>query len=198
MFVVINCFIYVVVGVLDIVSFVEIMDVIDCEVDKEFEKFDIIVGDINLVVVWSVWFFFIINVVMLYLCIDVDNNRLLFWLFYDVIEDCKDFDKEGIIVDCLFVVGIDTVEREILFILVDKDIEIDWLVISSDENVFDIMFIVLFFKFVVKFIEDVIFSKLVLNKLFISGVVVIIVFERFLVEIICVDNEMMFVDGKFV
>lgn len=61
----------------------------------------------------------------------------------------------------------------------------------------DIMFIVLFFKFVVKFVEDVIFSKLVLNKLFISGVVVI-VFERFLVEIICVDDEMMFVDGKFV
>lgn len=62
----------------------------------------------------------------------------------------------------------------------------------------DIMFIVLFFKFVVKFVEDVIISKLVLNELFISGVVVIIVFERFLVEIICVDNEMMFVDGKFV
>lgn len=71
------------------------------------------------------------------------------------------------------------------------------MVISSDENVLDIMFIVLFFKFVVKFVEDVIFSKLVLNELFISGVVVI-VFERFLVEIICVDNEMMFVDGKFV
>lgn len=114
-----------VVGVLDILSFVEIIDVIDCEVDKEFKKFDTIVGDINLVVVWSVWFFFIIIVVMLYLCIDVDNNRLLFWLFYDVIEDCKDFDKEGIIVDCLFVVGIDIVERETLFVLVDKDIEID-------------------------------------------------------------------------
>lgn len=114
-----------VVGVLDILSFVEIIDVIDCEVDKKFEKFDMIVGDINLVVVWSVWFFFIIIVVVLYLCIDVDNNRLLFWLFYDVIEDCKDFDKEGIIVDCLFVVGIDTVEREILFVFVGKDIEID-------------------------------------------------------------------------
>lgn len=40
-----------VVGVLDILSFVEIIDVIDCEVDKKFEKFDMIVGDINLVVV---------------------------------------------------------------------------------------------------------------------------------------------------
>lgn len=62
----------------------------------------------------------------------------------------------------------------------------------------DIMLTVLFSKSVAKLIEDVTTSKLVLNKLLISGVVVIIVSERFPVEIICVDNEMMSVDGKFV
>lgn len=61
----------------------------------------------------------------------------------------------------------------------------------------DIMLTVLFSKSVAKLIEDVISSKLALNKLLISGVV-IIVSERFPVEIICVDNEMMSVDGKFV
>lgn len=61
----------------------------------------------------------------------------------------------------------------------------------------DIMLTVLFSKSVAKLIEDVISSKLALNKLLISGVVVI-VSERFPVEIICVDNEMMSVDGKFV
>lgn len=59
------------------------------------------------------------------------------------------------------------------------------------------MLTVLFSKSVAKLIEDVISSKLALNKLLISGVVVI-VSERFPVEIICVDNEMMSVDGKFV
>lgn len=59
------------------------------------------------------------------------------------------------------------------------------------------MLTVLFSKSVAKPIEDVISSKLALNKLLISGVVVI-VSERFPVEIICVDNEMMSVDGKFV
>lgn len=61
----------------------------------------------------------------------------------------------------------------------------------------DIMLTVLFSKSVAKPAEDVISSKLALNKLLISGVVVI-VSERFPVEIICVDNEMMSVDGKFV
>lgn len=61
----------------------------------------------------------------------------------------------------------------------------------------DIMLTVLFSKSVAKPIEDVISSKLALNELLISGVVVI-VSERFPVEIICVDNEMMSVDGKFV
>lgn len=61
----------------------------------------------------------------------------------------------------------------------------------------DIMLTVLFSKSVAKLIEDVTSSKLALNKLLISGVVVI-VSERFPVEIICVDNEMMSVDGKFV
>lgn len=59
------------------------------------------------------------------------------------------------------------------------------------------MLTVLFSKSVAKPNEDVISSKLALNKLLISGVVVI-VSERFPVEIICVDNEMMSVDGKFV
>lgn len=62
----------------------------------------------------------------------------------------------------------------------------------------DIMLTVFFSKSVAKLIEDVTTSKLALNKLLISGVVVIIVSERFPVEIICVDNEMMSVDGKFV
>lgn len=61
----------------------------------------------------------------------------------------------------------------------------------------DIMLTVLFSKSVAKPIEDVTTSKLALNELLISGVVVI-VSERFPVEIICVDNEMMSVDGKFV
>lgn len=61
----------------------------------------------------------------------------------------------------------------------------------------DIMLTVLFSKSVAKPIEDGTTSKLALNKLLISGVVVI-VSERFPVEIICVDNEMMSVDGKFV
>lgn len=61
----------------------------------------------------------------------------------------------------------------------------------------DIMLTVLISKSVAKLIEDVTSSKLALNKLLISGVVVI-VSERFPVEIICVDNEMMSVDGKFV
>lgn len=61
----------------------------------------------------------------------------------------------------------------------------------------DIMLTVLFSKSVAKPAEDVTTSKLALNKLLISGVVVI-VSERFPVEIICVDNEMMSVDGKFV
>lgn len=61
----------------------------------------------------------------------------------------------------------------------------------------NIMLTVLFSKSVAKPIEDVISSKLALNELLISGVVVI-VSERFPVEIICVDNEMMSVDGKFV
>lgn len=61
----------------------------------------------------------------------------------------------------------------------------------------DIMLTVLFSKSVAKPTEDVTTSKLALNKLLISGVVVI-VSERFPVEIICVDNEMMSVDGKFV
>lgn len=72
------------------------------------------------------------------------------------------------------------------------------MVTSSEENMLDIMLTVLFSKSVAKLIEDVISSKLALNKLLISGVVVIIVSERFPVEIICVDNEMMSVDGKFV
>lgn len=59
------------------------------------------------------------------------------------------------------------------------------------------MLTVLISKSVAKLIEDVTSSKLALNKLLISGVVVI-VSERFPVEIICVDNEMMSVDGKFV
>lgn len=62
----------------------------------------------------------------------------------------------------------------------------------------DIMLTVLISKSVAKPAEDVISSKLALNKLLISGVVVIIVSERFPVEIICVDNEMMSVDGKIV
>lgn len=62
----------------------------------------------------------------------------------------------------------------------------------------DIMLTVFFSKSVAKPTEDVTTSKLALNKLLISGVVVIIVSERFPVEIICVDNEMMSVDGKFV
>lgn len=62
----------------------------------------------------------------------------------------------------------------------------------------DIMLTVSFSKSVAKPIEDVTSSKLALNELLISGVVVIIVSERFPVEIICVDNEMMSVDGKFV
>lgn len=61
----------------------------------------------------------------------------------------------------------------------------------------DIMLTVLFSKSVAKPAEDVTTSKLALNELLISGVVVI-VSERFPVEIICVDNEMMSVDGKFV
>lgn len=61
----------------------------------------------------------------------------------------------------------------------------------------DIMLTVLFSKSVAKPIEDVTTSKLALNELLISGVVVI-VSERFPVEIICVDNEIMSVDGKFV
>lgn len=61
----------------------------------------------------------------------------------------------------------------------------------------DIMLTVLFSKSVAKPTEDVTTSKLALNELLISGVVVI-VSERFPVEIICVDNEMMSVDGKFV
>lgn len=61
----------------------------------------------------------------------------------------------------------------------------------------DIMLTVLFSKSVAKPAEDVISSKLALNKLLISGVVVI-VSERFPVEIICVDNEMMSVDWKIV
>lgn len=59
------------------------------------------------------------------------------------------------------------------------------------------MLTVFFSKSVAKPIEDVTSSKLALNELLISGVVVI-VSERFPVEIICVDNEMMSVDGKFV
>lgn len=59
------------------------------------------------------------------------------------------------------------------------------------------MLTVLFSKSVAKPTEDVTTSKLTLNKLLISGVVVI-VSERFPVEIVCVDNEMMSVDGKFV
>lgn len=59
------------------------------------------------------------------------------------------------------------------------------------------MLTVLISKSVAKPAEDVISSKLALNELLISGVVVI-VSERFPVEIICVDNEMMSVDGKFV
>lgn len=61
----------------------------------------------------------------------------------------------------------------------------------------DIMLTVLFSKSVAKPAEDVTTSKLALNKLLISGVVVI-VSERFPVEIICVDDEMMSVDGKIV
>lgn len=61
----------------------------------------------------------------------------------------------------------------------------------------DIMLTVFFSKSVAKPTEDVTTSKLALNELLISGVVVI-VSERFPVEIICVDNEMMSVDGKFV
>lgn len=59
------------------------------------------------------------------------------------------------------------------------------------------MLTVLFSKSVAKPTEDVTTSKLALNELLISGVVVI-VSERFPVEIICVDNEIMSVDGKFV
>lgn len=59
------------------------------------------------------------------------------------------------------------------------------------------MLTVLFSKSVAKPAEDVTTSKLALNELLISGVVVI-VSERFPVVIICVDNEMMSVDGKFV
>lgn len=112
-------------GVLDILSSVETTDAIDCEVDKELEKFDTTVGDTNSVVVWSVWFPSITNVVMLYSCTDVDNNRSLPWLLHDATEDCKDPDKEGITVDCSLVVGIDTVERETLLTLADKDTETD-------------------------------------------------------------------------
>lgn len=61
----------------------------------------------------------------------------------------------------------------------------------------DIKLTVLISKSVAKPAEDVTTSKLALNELLISGVVVI-VSERFPVEIICVDNEMMSVDGKFV
>lgn len=61
----------------------------------------------------------------------------------------------------------------------------------------DIMLTVLFSKSVAKPAEDVTTSKLALNKLLISGVVVI-VSERFPVEVICVDDEMMSVDGKIV
>lgn len=61
----------------------------------------------------------------------------------------------------------------------------------------DIMFTVLFSKSVAKPTEDVTTSKLALNELLISGVVAIIVSERFPVEMICVDNEMS-VDGKSV
>lgn len=61
----------------------------------------------------------------------------------------------------------------------------------------DIMLTVFFSKSVAKPTEDVTTSKLALNKLLISGVVVIIS-ERFPVEIICVDDEMMSVDGKIV
>lgn len=61
----------------------------------------------------------------------------------------------------------------------------------------DIMFTVLFSKSVAKPTEDVTTSKLALNELLISGVVAIVVSERFLVEMICVDNEMS-VDGKSV
>lgn len=61
----------------------------------------------------------------------------------------------------------------------------------------DIMLTVSFSKSVAKPAEDVTTSKLALNKLLISGVVVI-VSERFPVEIICVDDEMMSVDGKIV
>lgn len=71
------------------------------------------------------------------------------------------------------------------------------MVTSSEENMLDIMLTVLFSKSVAKPTEDVTTSKLALNKLLISGVVVI-VSERFPVEIVCVDNEMMSVDGKFV
>lgn len=59
----------------------------------------------------------------------------------------------------------------------------------------DIMFTVLFSKSVAKPTEDVTTSKLALNELLISGVVAIVVSERFPVEMICVDNEMMSVDG---
>lgn len=62
----------------------------------------------------------------------------------------------------------------------------------------DIKLTVLISKSVAKPAEDVTTSKLALNELLISSVVVIIVSERFPVEIICVDNEMMSVDGKFV
>lgn len=58
----------------------------------------------------------------------------------------------------------------------------------------DIMFTVLFSKSVAKPTEGVTTSKLALNELLISGVVS----ERFPVEMICVDNEMMSVDGKSV
>lgn len=59
----------------------------------------------------------------------------------------------------------------------------------------DIMFTVLFSKSVAKPTEGVTTSKLALNELLISGVVAIVVSERFPVEMICVDNEMMSVDG---
>lgn len=58
----------------------------------------------------------------------------------------------------------------------------------------DIMFTVLFSKSVAKPTEGVTTSKLALNELLISGVVAIVVSERFPVEMICVDNEMMSVD----
>lgn len=61
----------------------------------------------------------------------------------------------------------------------------------------DIMFTVLFSKSVAKPTEGVTTSKLALNELLISGVVAIVVSERFPVEMICVDNEMS-VDGKSV